>query len=204
MTSVTRRNRTCNAFAAFVFAAVVFSGGQALASGAEAFVQKAAERTFGSLGKSEISDKELARRFRVILQDTFDLPKIARFTLGRYWPRASEAQRAEYVKLFGEFLVLAYANRFRDLTGKKLRINKVRELNDKESVVSSEILTANEPPVPVNWRIRNKSGAYKITDVAVRGVSMSVTQRDEFAAVIRSSGGGVDGLLRALRKKTGK
>ena len=32
---------------------------------------------------------------------------------------------------------------------------------------------------------------------------MSVTQRDEFAAVIRSSGGKVEGLLAALRRKTG-
>jgi hypothetical protein len=31
---------------------------------------------------------------------------------------------------------------------------------------------------------------------------MSVTHRDEFAAVIRSSGGTVDGLITALRKKT--
>ena len=36
----------------------------------------------------------------------------------------------------------------------------------------------------------------------VEGISMSVTQRDEFAAVIRRSGGKVEGLLAALRKKT--
>ena len=36
----------------------------------------------------------------------------------------------------------------------------------------------------------------------VEGISMSVTQRDEFAAVIRQTGGRVDGLIKALRRKT--
>ena len=183
--------------------AVVFSSGQAVASNAEAFIKKAAERTFASLGDTEITDEELAQRFRAILLETFDLPKIARFTLGRYWRRASEAQRTEYVKLFEDFIVLAYSNRFRDLSGKEFRINSTRQLNGSESLVVSEILIPSRPSVRVNWRVRNSDGTYKVTDVSVEGISMSVTQRDEFAAVIRSSGGRVDGLLRALRKKTG-
>ena len=189
---------------AFLMVAAVSFSGAALASNAEEFIKKAAERTFASLGEAEISDEELAQRFRTILLETFDLPKIARFTLGRYWRRASESQRTEYVKLFEDFVVLAYSNRFRDLTGKEFRINSVRNLNDSESLVVSEIVIPSRPPVRVNWRVRNRGGAYKVTDVTVEGISMSVTQRDEFAAVIRNSGGRVDGLLRALRKKTGK
>jgi phospholipid transport system substrate-binding protein len=42
-----------------------------------------------------------------------------------------------------------------------------------------------------------------VIDVVVEGVSMRVTQRDEFAAVIRRNGGKVEGLLAALRRKTG-
>jgi len=44
----------------------------------------------------------------------------------------------------------------------------------------------------------------KIVDVLVEGVSMAITQRDEFSAIISQNGGKVDGLLAALRKKTGK
>ena len=190
--------------AAFLMAAVIISSGQAFASNAQTFIQNAAERTFASLGDTEITDKELAKRFRSILTETFDLPKIARFTLGRYWRRASEKQKAEYVNLFEDFIVLAYSNRFRDLSGKEFKINSVRKLNGTESLVVSEIRIPNRPPVRVNWRVRTDGESYKVTDVSVEGISMSVTQRDEFAAVIRSSGGRVDGLLRALRKKTGR
>ena len=33
---------------------------------------------------------------------------------------------------------------------------------------------------------------------------MAITQRDEFSAIINQNGGKIDGLLAALRKKTGK
>lgn len=190
---------------AFVVVAVAaLCGAQALASGAGDFIKSAADRTFASLGDTNLSDEERAKRFRKLLVDTFDLDQIARFTLGRYWRQATEEERAEFRSLFEEFVVLAYSNRFKNLTGKKFTINKVRELNDKESLVGSEIVMPDRPPVRVGWRVRNGDGEYKIVDVSVEGISMSVTQRDEFAAVIRSSGGRVAGLLHALRRKTGR
>lgn len=198
-------NRNLLAIATIVIGASLASGsGHADASGARQFIQTAAERTFNSLGLTEIENEERDLRFRTLLTDTFDLRTIARFTLGRYWRRASTEQKTEYVSLFEEFVVLAYSNRFRDLTGKQFRINKVSALDEEISLVVSEIIMPDRPPVRVNWRVRLRDGTYKVTDVAVEGISMSVTQRDEFASVIRSSGGRVEGLLRALRRKTGR
>ncbi len=56
-------------------------------------------------------------------------------------------------------------------------------------------------PVRVDWRVHDIDSSYKIRDVLVEGISMSVTHRDEFSAVIRNHGGNVDGLLDALRGK---
>ena len=50
--------------------------------------------------------------------------------------------------------------------------------------------------------MKERSSGYGILDVVIEGVSMRITLRDEFAAVIRSNGGKVEGLLAALRKKT--
>ena len=47
----------------------------------------------------------------------------------------------------------------------------------------------------------NRGGALKITDVYVGGVSMKVTQRDEFSAVIQRNGGQIGALLVQLRQK---
>ena len=43
--------------------------------------------------------------------------------------------------------------------------------------------------------------SFKIVDVLVESVSMSITQRDDFSATIQRAGGRVEGLLAVLRDK---
>jgi phospholipid transport system substrate-binding protein len=166
------------------------------------FMRIAGERTFQSLGQDGISDAERRERFRAILTDTFDLPAIGRFVLGRYWRGLSEAQQAEYLKLFEDFVVLAYANRFKELGNKKFSVGLTQPVAEHETLVQSEIVDPKGPPIKVNWRVRSNSERHRVIDVQVEGVSMSITQRDEFASVIQTKGGKVDGLLAALREKT--
>jgi phospholipid transport system substrate-binding protein len=183
-----------------------FAAPAARAAGPVDFVRTAGERTFQSLGDDGITDAERQRRFRLILTDTFDLPTIGQFVLGRYWRQTSDAQKSEYLKLFEEFIVQAYSNRFKDLGGKKFAVGLSQPVTAEDTLVQSEISEPKGPPIRVNWRVRNVpnvASGFKVVDVQVEGVSMSITQRDEFAAVIRTSGGTVDGLLTALRKKTG-
>ncbi len=178
--------------------------GRAIAAGADDFIRDAGEKTFQSLNE-KMTDDERTSRFRQILTETFDLPTIARFTLGWYWRIASKRQRGEYVQLFEEFIVQAYSHRFKDLSGRTFTVNQSRELNARDQLVLSEIeVEKGKPPIRVNWRVRLRDSAYRVIDVMVEGVSMSVTQRDEFAAVIRQNGGKVEGLLAALRRKTGQ
>lgn len=193
-------------FLPIIFLTALFlstSNRPAFAGGAEDFVRTAGERAFTSLA-GDISGQQRTERFRELLNDSFDLTTIARFTLGRYWRVASPTQRSEYRRLFEEFLIQAYSNRFSDLSGKQFRVSKSRTINARDALVLSEILVARgRPPVRVGWRVRHKKDDLRIVDVMVEGISMSVTQRDEFAAVIRSNGGKVEGLLTALRRKTG-
>ena len=69
-----------------------------------------------------------------------------------------------------------------------------------ETIVNSEIIRANGAPIAVDWYLIGR-GPYKITDVYVGGVSMKVTQRDEFASVIQRNGGRVEALIAQLRQK---
>ena len=201
-----RRNRIVRRpWAALLVAAalLVTAAPPAVADGAEAFIQSTADRVFTSYAE-EITDEQRAKAFRDILTATFELRTIARFTLGRYWRIASSDQRKEYRRLFEDFLVLAYANRFRDLGGVELRITSVVTISKRDQLVQSEVDPGSgRPPIRIGWRVRETSHGYRIVDVIVDGISMSVTQRDQFASAIRSSGGKVDGLLTMLRDKTG-
>ncbi len=151
---------------------------------------------------NNVDPKLRVARFRQLFSEDFDVPGIARFVLGRYWRVATEPQQQEFVKLFADYIALAYSNRLAEYSGETLHVTGTRPAPDG-SVVSSEIVRPNgAPPAKVDWVLTPHDGAYKISDVVVEGVSMAVTQRSEFASVIQRNGGQVQGLITALRQKT--
>jgi phospholipid transport system substrate-binding protein len=70
-------------------------------------------------------------------------------------------------------------------------------------IVSTDIISPGRPtPLRIDWRLVRDNGSYKISDVIVEGVSMAVTQRSEFAAVVQRNGGQIRDLLALMREKT--
>jgi phospholipid transport system substrate-binding protein len=190
--------------AAFIVLAGALASAIPAAAAADpaAVISNLGSRALEVLGK-DASQSQRVARFRELLREDFAVPEIARFVLGRYWNVATEEQRAEFVKLFEEYIALAYSTRLAEYTGETLKVTGSRPDADG-AVVSSQILRpAGAAPVKVDWRLIGRNGAYKISDVSVDGISMAVTQRSEFASVIQHNGGQVQGLITMLREKTG-
>jgi phospholipid transport system substrate-binding protein len=187
---------------ALVFIVLAYTA-PAQAANPQDFVQNMGDKAFASLSEEGLSQDQRTERFRGLLNEAFDLPRIARFTLGRYWRTATDEEKTEFITLFEKFVIQAYSSRFQDMSGQKLNVINAREVSASQALVLSEIEIPGKAPVKINWRVRSKDDAHKIVDVLVQGISMSVTQRDEFASVIRKTGGKVDGLIKALRRKTG-
>ena len=174
----------------------------AAAADPTALISNLGSRALDVLGKNAPQSQRVAR-FRELLREDFAVPEISRFVLGRYWNVATEEQRAEFVKLFEEYIALAYSTRLAEYTGETFKVTGSRPDADG-AIVSSQILRpAGAAPVKVDWRLIGRNGAYKINDVSVDGISMAVTQRSEFASVIQHNGGQVQGLITMLREKTG-
>ena len=154
------------------------------------------------LGKNVDPNLRVAR-FRELFRRDFDVPGIARFVLGRYWPLATPAQQQEYVTLFTDYIALVYANRLAEYADATLRVTGSRPAPNGELVSTEIIRGAGQAPAHVDWLLTPQNGTYKINDVIVDGLSMSVTQRSEFASVIQRHGGQVQGLITALQQKVG-
>jgi len=141
------------------------------------------------------------QRFRELFSADFDLPGIARFTLGRYWRTTTPDQQQQFLGLLREYLAQAYAGRLAQYGGEKFAATSAQPQGD-ETVVFSEITRNDGSKIKVEWHLVN-SGGWKITDAFVAGVSMAITQRDEFASVIQQGGGQVSYLIDRLRQKVG-
>ena len=188
------------------FAIAVGTPGSSRAAGdPAAFIADLGSKAINVL-TSTASESERERQFRVLFEQAFDLPTISRFVLGPAWRTATEAQRQEFTKLFENYVIHAYTVRFNAYAGQQLKVGSARPDGDSGAVVQSEIAlpNGNQPPVKVDWRVGKTGDSYKITDVTVEGVSMALTERQEFASIIQRGGGQIDALLKLLREKTGQ
>jgi phospholipid transport system substrate-binding protein len=183
------------------FALAVAAPANAQGQNPAQFINDLGQKALAALTNKQASATELQQRFRALLKDNFDVATIGRFALGRYWNAASPQQQQDYLKLFEDQIVDAYATRFREYAGEQFKVGAVRN-EGNDSVVSSQIVRPQGPPIDVEWRVRNTAQGPRIIDVAVAGVSMATTQRSEFASVIERNGGNVDSLIQALRTKT--
>ncbi len=185
---------------ASVIAITAASGQNNVTEGAKNFIASMGDRGINFLGDTSMSQEAKKAEFSQLLNDSFDMNTIGRFSLGTYWRTATPAQQKEYLSLFNQMIIKVYSKRFSDYKGQKFEVRSAR-VEGKDSLVTSFIVPNDGPQVQVDWRVRNKGGSYKVVDIIVEGVSMAQTQRADFASVIQRGGGKVDVLLQHLRQQ---
>ncbi len=183
--------------------AVALAAPAAQAGAPSDFIRKLGDEAISVL---QSCDKSLAEReaaFGKILKQGFNMPLIARFALGRYWRVASKEQRRDYFNLCTEYVVRSYAVRLGGYKNDSLVIVSEQPLKNKKDVlINTRINRPSGAPIKTVWRVRTTKTRLRIIDVMVGGISMLVTYREEFSAVIRRHG--VPGLLETLRARVGK
>jgi phospholipid transport system substrate-binding protein len=160
------------------------------ALGSEAVLLQAAVRA-GEPAKRTTLLRGLVRR-------GFNLELTSQFVLGKFWHRATAQQRAEFQELFTEYLLNSYARHIGSYHAETLNIVASHPVGTQDVLVETNVTSDDGATNPI-WRVRALDGIYKIIDVSIDGVSLALTQRREFAAVINRQG--LDGLLDMLRQK---
>ncbi len=186
---------------AAIFLVVLTAADQASATveSAAQFVNRFGNRAIAILGGANLTDENREALVRDLLRQGFDLRFIGRFAMGKYWARATEAQRGDYLALFEGYVVKIYAAWFARNTGAGLTVVGARQVNDKDVVVATRIERRNNPPIFAEWRVRVIADRDRIIDIASNGISLAGNQRLEFDAVIKRNG--IDGLIAFLRKR---
>lgn len=167
--------------------------------GAESFVNDLVQEGIAFLSNKNLTVEQRKQEFDQLLSNNFAIKTIAKFSIGRYWRSATESQRDEYFNLFKNMIVNVYSKRFGDYQGQNISVTGSRPDGKRDTIVYSVLQPSDGPNISVDWRIRHKAGKFLVVDVIVEGVSMSLTQRSDFASVIQRGGGNVDVLLAHLR-----
>ena len=190
---------------AFVLAAQPAPSRADQAADAAGFLVSLTDRAIGELADASVPVDERKMRFRKLFKESFDIPAIGRFVLGRYWRSASGEAQNEFLTVFEDVMVERFGPEFEGYAGTKFQIGAIREVQeDNQLMVSSTIAPPNSEVLQVDWRLRNDGGRFMVLDVVAQGVSMALTLRSEYATVLKNSSGKIDALIALLRQRTTK
>jgi len=172
--------------------------------GPEQLVQKITNEVLESIK----GDKQLAagdKQKAVKLAEEKVLPYIdfeeaTRLAVGRAWAKATPEQKKTLVSEFRNMLVRTYSNAIGGYEGQTLKVLPSRGKQDpQDTTVRTQFVRAGAPPLPIDFQMRKADNTWKVYDIAVEGVSLVLTYRSEFDAVMKQEG--IDGLIKRLAQK---
>jgi phospholipid transport system substrate-binding protein len=164
------------------------------------FVQDFADRVLAALREPSLAPEQRLRRVDALVVEGFDLDRVARIALGRYWKAADEAQRREFTALFRAYVLTSYGRRFGEYGDRRLRVVGAAPAGEGDATVETHV-EGGATPVRLDWRLARAGDGWRVLDLTVEGVSLLLTYRNEFAAVIEQGGGGLSGLIGELRTR---
>jgi len=131
-----------------------------------------------------------------------DFEEATRLAVGRAWPQATPEQKKKLVSEFRNMLVRTYSNAIEGYQGQTLKVMPSRggkpEGKD-EATVRAQFVRAGGKPLPIEFQMRKSGQDWKVYDIAVEGISLVLTYRSEFDAVVKQEG--IDGLIKRLTQK---
>lgn len=142
-------------------------------------------------------------RFAALFAQSFDVDALIRNVLGSRWNALSPTQQSDFRSAFQAYVVKAYADRFYNYAGQPMTVLSSDLGSNGQVLVRTRVQMPNGgSQVPVDWQVSQVAEGVRISDVVIDGVSLTRTQRDEFASVIQANGGDVAKLTAMLNERS--
>ena len=136
--------------------------------------------------KAPARNKARRDKIRLRIQGRFSFEDMAKRSLGKHWKKLSDAEKKEFVKLFGTLIENSYIGKLEGYTNEMVRYEE--EINKKRVVeVRTKIVTTKGTEIPINYRLLTRNGQWMVYDVIIEGVSLVRNYRTQFSQVLRSS-----------------
>jgi phospholipid transport system substrate-binding protein len=139
---------------------------------------------------------------RHIMNTAFDWEEIARRTLATHWRERTPQERQEFPGLFRDAVQAMYLERLeqtaRQWLPERQAIAYGEEVVDgTRAVVRTTIATKHLRQIPIEYRLRQSGGQWRVYDVVVIGVSLVNNYRVQFHRIITQSS--YQGLVQQLQ-----
>ena len=171
-------------------------------------VQKIADdlaNTIGARREELKNDRDkLISEIDDILLPHFDIDYASILVLGQSARSTSPEQRSRFAKAFYNSIAHRYAEGLLNYTRGNVRVLPFKgELNDKRTIVRTEVVLDDGKTVAVDYAFRKSADAeWKAYDVIIEGISYITNYRNQVAAEIKATS--LDALIQRLETQGAK
>ncbi|MGA9335216.1 MAG: ABC transporter substrate-binding protein [Rudaea sp.] len=132
---------------------------------------------------------ELLKTIDNIVLPHFDIDYASILVLGRNARSATPAQRVRFAKAMYNSITHRYAEGLLKYTEGQVRVLPFKgELNEKRSLVRTQVVLDDGKTVPVDYAFRRtRDGTWKAYDVIIEGISYVTNYRNQVAAEIQKT-----------------
>ncbi len=189
-----------------VLPAIASVGTAQAATPAEAFVSENIDKGFAILNNHGLSSSARASQFQTFLESLTDIERIGKFTLGAARRAASPQDVAAFDTAFRNYAIEVYQSRLSQYSGQTLKVTGSTERQPGDFVVSATLVDpaskSGHQPLKVDFRVLNDKGRMVVVDVAVEGIWIAITERDQFSAFLGQHNGSIPALVAHLEQLT--
>ncbi len=157
------------------------------------------------MGIEGLSMTRRVEKFRGLLGEVVDFKPMAQFVLGGYYDTATPNEWAHFYATYKELFLSGYEFTSGENWTGEYEVEKIRAYG-KDTLISLRLDHKDgSQAFKVSFRVRcrpNSFFGYKIIDTLTQGISLLVTQRDDFRTDLKK--GGITFLTNTLEKKFGK
>lgn len=140
----------------------------------------------------------LRAKFAALMNRYINLKGIADYALGPYAKKLPANQRPEFYNLVNNYAAALFVYYVEDFRGTELEIMSTTK-QGKFTVIQSAI-TGKGGREQVKWRLSPSGGGFRVSDVNIKGVWLTISMKDRFSKVLKSSKGDFDPLFAELKE----
>ncbi|GAA0788177.1 MlaC/ttg2D family ABC transporter substrate-binding protein [Marinobacterium sediminicola] len=139
------------------------------------------------MGREELTQEEntelLMQEIETIISPVVDFPYIAKHVMGKYYRRASDAERERFADVFKTTLLRTYAKSIAgfDLKEYSIQSPTAESPEPEKQVISVDVSSGNGEIYTLVYYMLKQEQRWTLVNVMVDGINLRITFRNQFA-----------------------
>ena len=161
-----------------------------------AFINGLTDEGFAVLrGGNKVAAKA---KFRTMLAQHFAVDAIGDRLIRRWKPTLKPEQLAAYKAAFPNYVIGLYADRLFEYANADVKVIRAQPAATGAAVVT-QVTKKGQQPINAIWTLNKTPQGYKVSNLTVAGINLSLTQAADFDAYIQRNG--FDKLVAFMKSK---